>query len=867
MFLMQLMTAVCALCIPIHVSLAQNVLEGSVYDTDGDIPVVGAFVYAYDGTSMTGYAMSDENGSFAVKIPEGKSADRITVTCLGYASKTLVLDGRTPPFRIMLRQQALTIRESKVTASAIEEKGDTLVFAAAAFADGSERVLGDLLAKIPGLSVTPSGGIRYEGDYIVRFYVEGLDLMGNRYGVVTGNLSPDMVSRVEVLKHHQPKKLLSGVTDTDKSAVNIILKESAKNVWMMTSDALFGAPRFPLFDARLLVTRFSGKSQDLYLAKGNNVGEDVLRELLQQQYAGKAGVYLISDNMLDSDFRTRLDPSRKSLPLPQEYWYDNLSAIASINHLRRIDDDRQLRASLQTAAERYDESSSSSEWISFGDGQSMTIMEDHTSDDEKCYASGKVTYENNSSKKYVMNELSFSGQFRSNSGTVSGPVNDGAQRYRLPSCKISNDLDMTFRTASGRALTLGSITDFVHSDHSGIYTTDVFDAHQSFRREAFVSENGLTYALSAGGLKLNLGAQLNMEYLGLKSELTGLDTIDPGDEAALDIFSVSPGLRAEMKFFIGKTEARAALPLKLHAVSRNNASPDLFYPSLSPSLSLERAVTPELKAHASLYYDRSRSDVETLFPAAVMTDYRTVSYPDSLAERSGLFSVFSLKFSDNISMFYATLAASFYRNRADRTSESSYADLVTLTGYRDAKLSSGSYGLNSSLSKFFGTRLFVVELNGGWQRSDSRLYLQSKLRNYRTDVFKATLNLRMSPVEWLSMDSKTEWTGTKIRGASNTGSNTVTTSASLSLTPFRSYSLMASAHYRYDDTVDKSVSNPPLLKLSVSRQFQKLTVLAECRNVFDCREFTRKYVSEFRTVSVSSRLKGRQFIVGIRMSL
>ncbi len=78
---------------------------------------------------------------------------------------------------------------------------------------------------------------------------------------------------------------------------------------------------------------------------------------------------------------------------------------------------------------------------------------------------------------------------------------------------------------------------------------------------------------------------------------------------------------------------------------------------------------------------------------------------------------------------------------------------------------------------------------------------------------------------------------------------------------------MASAHYRYDDTVDKSVSNPPLLKLSVSRQFQKLTVLAECRNVFDCREFTRKYVSEFRTVSVSSRLKGRQFIVGIRMSL
>ncbi len=80
---MRLVTAVCALCIPNYVCLAQKVLEGSVYDKDDDVPVVGAFVYAYDGTSMTGYAMSDANGSFAVKVPEGKSADRIAVTCLG----------------------------------------------------------------------------------------------------------------------------------------------------------------------------------------------------------------------------------------------------------------------------------------------------------------------------------------------------------------------------------------------------------------------------------------------------------------------------------------------------------------------------------------------------------------------------------------------------------------------------------------------------------------------------------------------------------------------------------------------------------------------------------------------------------------
>ena len=865
--LKRLITAVCFLFFWVDVNLAQTVLNGDVRDLNDGIPVAGAFVYAYDGTSMTGYAMSDKDGLFAVNVPAGRSADRITVTCLGYKSETLMLEGHNPPFHIFLTEQALNIREAKVTSSVIVDKGDTLVFAAAAFADGSEMALGDLLEKIPGLSVTPSGGIRYEGDYINRFYVEGLDLMGNRYGVVTKNLSPDMVFRVEVLKHHQPMKTLAGVSDTDKSAVNIVLKENAKNVWMMTGDALAGAPRFPLFDARLLVTRFSKKSQDLYLVKGNNVGEDILRELWQQQYAGKTGAYLLSDNNLDSDFQTRLNPSRTSLPLPQEYWYDNLSAIGSVNHLSRIDEDRQVRTSLQIAAEQYDESSSSAELISFGDGRSMSINEDYVYDDEKYYASGKISYENNSARKYVMNELSFSGQFRSNSKTISGSKNNGAQRYNLPSCKILNDLNATFRTASGRAMTIESITKFVHDDHSGNCSTEAFDAHQSFTRDEFLSETGFTYGLSSGKLRLQLGGDLNLEYYGLKSELAGLDFVDFGKESVLDIFSISPRIRAEMQYFIGKTEVRASLPVKLNVVSRPNNSPTLVYPSLSPSLSLERAISSKFKASVRAYYSLYKSDVETLLPGAVMTDYRTVSYADSLADRSGLMSSLLLKYSDNISMFYASLAGSFYLNRADRTSSSTYSELVTMTGYRDAGVKTDSYGLSSSLSKFFGTKTFVAEMNGGWQRSNSDLYLQSHLRSYCTDVYNVSLDLRISPCNWFSVDSETEWINTKIKGTALSGSNTVTASVSLSLTPFRPLSIMTSAHYLYDDTLDAAISNTPLLKISASWKFKKIVLVSECRNVFDCTEFTRKYVSEFQTFSVSSRLKGRQFLIGIRMSL
>lgn len=215
---------------------AQSAVSGHIIEKNGKAPIPGAFVYVYSESSAIGYALSDENGAFTVDIPKGKSADKITASCLGYKTETLVLSGHKSPYVLAMSEQAINIREAKVTSSVIAEKGDTLEFTARAFADGTERVLGDLLEKIPGLSVSSSGGIRYNGESINKFYVEGLDLMGSRYGIVTKNLSPEMVARVEVYKNHQPKKALAGIVETDKSAVNIILKEDARNTWMLTGN-------------------------------------------------------------------------------------------------------------------------------------------------------------------------------------------------------------------------------------------------------------------------------------------------------------------------------------------------------------------------------------------------------------------------------------------------------------------------------------------------------------------------------------------------------------------------------------------------------------------------------------------------------
>ena len=56
---------------------------------------------------------------------------------------------------------------------------------------------------MPGMEVKPDGQISFNGKAINKFYIEGMDLMGDRYALASGNLLRKRVKSVEVLRNHQ----------------------------------------------------------------------------------------------------------------------------------------------------------------------------------------------------------------------------------------------------------------------------------------------------------------------------------------------------------------------------------------------------------------------------------------------------------------------------------------------------------------------------------------------------------------------------------------------------------------------------------------------------------------------------------------
>ena len=166
-------------------SAAQTRIRGIVVDEDTGEPVAGAFVMAYLNRVLAQNTMTDENGRFELECRS--MPDTVMVSMMGY--KPVKVNPQAATMTIKLKAQKLMLRQATVSAPPIIEKVDTVIYEAGAFKDAGDRVLKDLLEKLPGIEVTATGGVRQNEKPINKFYIEGLDLLGGRYTIATNNLS------------------------------------------------------------------------------------------------------------------------------------------------------------------------------------------------------------------------------------------------------------------------------------------------------------------------------------------------------------------------------------------------------------------------------------------------------------------------------------------------------------------------------------------------------------------------------------------------------------------------------------------------------------------------------------------------------
>lgn len=285
---------------------AQSTLRGKV--NDGNAPIDFAQVYVQDPEGkILAYTFTDSLGGFKLTFKTEEASVLISVARLGYKpfQKIVSVTQKEVDVSLFLADES-TLKEIVVTEGRpVEIQGDTVSYFVQPFRDGSEDNVEDLLAKLPGVSVDDqSGAIKYQGKEIKKILLDGDDLTGENYKVLSKNLSADWLEEVEVLKRFTDSRLLQGIRQSDEVAINLKLKEEAKAPLFGTVEA--GAGNTSKYLVRPELLSYLKKLKLFAMGEANNTGTDLQSYDLetyinsQLEYKGFILTEPVINNQLDA---------------------------------------------------------------------------------------------------------------------------------------------------------------------------------------------------------------------------------------------------------------------------------------------------------------------------------------------------------------------------------------------------------------------------------------------------------------------------------------------------------------------------------------------------------------------------------------
>ena len=836
----------------------REVIRGRLENSVTKEAVSDAMVSGIKENRIIGYCFSDAMGHFELTT----DADSLKITALGYEILSIPAQKAKGEKVLFLSPAKMILKPSSVSAQTVSVHGDTISYSAGAFRREEDRKLADILKRIPELTVTKSGGVLHNGSYINKFYIEGLDMFGSKYGVATNNLSADDISSIEVIRNHQPIKLLDKKQISNKSALNITLKQTSKGTWILNGDACAGAGKKYLFSGRLLLCRFFKERQNMMMLKSNNTGENISKELIGLPYFGQPGAYLIPEIGMDNGFNSRLSPIPQKMEVPEKYALDNISATGIINHLEKLTDSSFVRISVDFSFDKIKEIVGRDETVLFPNKNNLQIIEKGNSDDRIKYASGAVYYENNSSKHFLSEDFSISGQYRN----YNSNINRREQKYFLPGFKIGNKLKYVAPMQKKGLITISNNTYLFRAPHSASFIKNNSATTQTLLSTRIENTFNASTYLRFRRFQLSLSAKQNFEYNGLESQLRGIKIKGLKYLSNLDAFFSKTTAEAGLRFGLKDFDIRFSASISFNAITAPSFKAMTYF-SFSPMLNLKKRFGNSFEAASLLQIGQDEGDLSSLLGAAIMKDYRTIQSSDMLDKTTKFYASVSLSYSDIPSMLFIGLGGNILASRSNKSITYNYSNNYTIIGVNGLPADRKNYGLSFNLAKYFGARIFSMKISGDISRSVYDGFLQGMPCKSIANYGSCGLKLNLAPIKWLNIESEISYSINNIIKPSEAAMQNINLSGHLYIKPFNRFSIYGDILYSHMKFNESFSENMPLLDIGMEYSLKKAVLFATCRNILGYKTLYHNFSGMYETVSLSSGLRGREFLAGIRLDI
>ena len=253
-------------------------LSGTVVNSDDGSAVSFANIMAYSlpDSTLLGYAISSDDGTFSVDMSSSGKDFFVKVSCLGFKNKTITTKSGTDNLLIRLEPDSKMLETVVVTGRSpgIKVSGDTIDYNIGKYTTGNEKVLKDILAKLPGMDVDEKGQVTVNGEAVKKILIDGQDFFGNQNEQITNNLPAKIVDKIQLQKNYSEFSLLSGFNTRKANALNVKIDSLHRGRLTGNAELLGGWPNN--YRGIMNAYSFGNKAMLGFNAKYFNTGEEIM---------------------------------------------------------------------------------------------------------------------------------------------------------------------------------------------------------------------------------------------------------------------------------------------------------------------------------------------------------------------------------------------------------------------------------------------------------------------------------------------------------------------------------------------------------------------------------------------------------------
>lgn len=855
---------------------SQTVITGTVRDKQKEsVSFVTVTMQAKGESTIAGFASTDEAGRY--RLTFDGTADSLTITVRGMMVKTTMrtVPNRSTTIDFIMDEKANQLKEVKVTATPVRRSNDTLTYVVGSFAGQSDRTIEDVLKKMPGIDVSSSGAITYNGKAINKFYIEDLDMLGGRYNLATRNIEAKDVASVQVYENHQPIKAES--VFSDQAAVNLRLKDSAKGIW--TVQALAGLGYNPvLYNAELTAMQFARNRQHISTYKGNNSGHMADEEQLKHYDSGAALPQMGS----------MLSVSQPGTPdVEKKRYTNNLTNSVSANQLVKIKD-TELTANINFYNEHIDRDGYMFYAQYLPDADTPLVIEETTSNTAKeNNLDVTLGVQTNKEMEYLRNSLNV----KSSWSETYTHLNAGEGNYQHldnPYFSVSNDLSMMKRW--GKHLFRFSFDVAYNNRPHELRVSPAYyfgnDSQQMLSQE--VTQKHITvnlrtsYGLTAGNFTLNYTPRLNMDLRKLSSALTQTERngnlIPAADSTRNDLWYNSYQVGIDQDYTYKKGNAlrmRLIIPTYLSVITNNNR---LVHNSVSycrwivnPTLTADYSFTPSFKAVSNGYYRKSYGNMGDAYKGYILQSYRNLlrNTTDHLQESNGSGARMGLEYRDVIRMLFFNVGGGIQHSHKNLLYGYNYDGIIGVKTTLDQSTNADTYSLFAGASKTLSLWHTKLEASVGWNRGKSELLLQNVIQPFHTKSYTIGVSFNATPCQYFNFAYSFAWMKTEQWVGNGDESlpalRTHSHNGKVWIFPTERLSINFNVDYRYFN----ELSTPNIVFADALIRYACKTVdwELECSNLFNARRYVVTVHSNMSTSVNSCQLRPLNLLLKVRFKL